>query len=43
MRLMLVLLLMLLGGVGRLAAQSVEARGISSEIKLEEVVFGHLA
>src|ERR1043165_3417877 len=43
MRLMLVLLLMLLGGVGRPAAQSVEARGISSEIKLEEVVFGHLA
>ena len=43
MRLMLALLLVLLGGVGRLAAQSVEARGISSEIKLEEVVFGHLA
>jgi len=43
MRLMLALLLMLLGGGGRLAAQSVEARGISSEIKLEDVVFGHLA
>jgi len=43
MRLMLVLLLMLFVGGGRLAAQGVEARGISSEIKLEEVVFGHLA
>jgi quercetin dioxygenase-like cupin family protein len=43
MRLMLVLLLVLLVGGGRLAAQGVEARGISSEIKLEEVVFGHLA
>jgi len=43
MRWMLALLLLLFGGVGRLSAQSVEARGISSEIKLEEVVFGHLA
>jgi len=43
MRWMLALLLLLFDGVGRLAAQSVEARGISSEIKLEEVVFGHLA
>jgi quercetin dioxygenase-like cupin family protein len=43
MRLMLVFLLVLLGGNERLAAQSVDARGISSEIKIEEVVFGHLA
>ena len=43
MRLVLVLLLVLLVGGGRLAAQGVEARGITSEIKLEEVVFGHLA
>ena len=41
--LMLVLLLVLFVGGGRLAAQGVEARGMSSEIKLEEVVFGHLA
>ena len=43
MRLMLVLFLVVLAGADRLAAQNVEARGITSEIKLEEVVFGHLA
>jgi quercetin dioxygenase-like cupin family protein len=33
----------LLGAAGRLAAQeSVEMRGITSAVKLEEVVFGHL-
>ena len=43
MRLMLVLFWVVLAGPDRLAAQTVEARGITSEIKLEEVVFGHLA
>ena len=43
MRLMLVLFWVVLAGADRLAAQTVEARGITSEIKLEEVVFGHLA
>src|SRR4249919_3954076 len=43
MRLMLVLFWVVLAGADRLAAETVEARGISSEIKLEEVVFGHLA
>jgi quercetin dioxygenase-like cupin family protein len=42
MRLMLVLFWVVLAGADRLAAQT-EARGITSEIKLEEVVFGHLA
>jgi quercetin dioxygenase-like cupin family protein len=40
---MLVLFLVVLAGADRLAAQNVEAHGITSEIKLEEVVFGHLA
>ena len=43
MRLMLVLFLVLLAGADRLDAQNVETRGITSEIKLEEIVFGHLA
>ena len=43
MRLILVLFWVLLAGADRLAAQGVEARGIASEIKLEEVVYGHLA
>jgi quercetin dioxygenase-like cupin family protein len=43
MRLILVLILVLFAGVDRVAAQGVEARGITSEIKLDEVVFGHLA
>jgi len=43
MRLMLVLFWVLLAGTDRLAAQNVDARGITSEIKLEDVVFGHLA
>ena len=43
MRLMLVLFWVVLAGADRLAAQTVEARGTTSEIKLEEVVFGHLA
>jgi quercetin dioxygenase-like cupin family protein len=40
----LLLLVMLLGGTDRLAAEeNVETRGITSEIKIEEVIFGHLA
>lgn len=43
-RLMLLFVVALLGGAGRLAAQeNVEIRGITSAIKLEEVVFGHLS
>ena len=43
MRLTLLLFVALLGGADRLAAQeSVEARGITTVIKLEEVTFGHL-
>jgi len=43
MRFMLLLFVALLGGADRLAAQQgVEARGITSAIKLEEVVYGHL-
>jgi quercetin dioxygenase-like cupin family protein len=42
-RFMILLLVSLLGGADRLAAQEkVEARGITSVIKLEEVTFGHL-
>jgi quercetin dioxygenase-like cupin family protein len=42
-RFMLLLFVALLGAAGRLAAQeSVEMRGITSAVKLEEVVFGHL-
>jgi quercetin dioxygenase-like cupin family protein len=40
----LLLFVVLLGGADRLAAQpNVEMRGITSTIKLEEVVYGHLA
>jgi len=43
-RFTLLLVVALLGGAGRLAAQEkIEARGITSVIKLEEVTFGHLA
>ena len=39
----LLLLVVLLGGTDRLAAQeTVETRGITSEVKIEEVIFGHL-
>jgi quercetin dioxygenase-like cupin family protein len=42
-RLTFLLFVALLGAAGRLAAQeSVEMRGITSAVKLEEVVFGHL-
>jgi quercetin dioxygenase-like cupin family protein len=42
-RYMLLLMVALLGGTVRLAAQeTVEARGITTEIKIEEVIFGHL-
>ena len=44
MRFTLLLFIVLLSGGHRLAAQeNVEARGITSVIKLEEVIFGHLA
>jgi len=43
MRFTLLLFVALLGGVYPLAAQeNVEARGITSVIKLEEVIYGHL-
>jgi quercetin dioxygenase-like cupin family protein len=43
MRFTLLLFVALLSGAGRLAAQEkVEARGITSMIKIEEVIFGHL-
>ena len=44
MRFMLLLFVALLFGTGRLAAQqTIEVRGITSEVKMEEVTFGHLA
>ena len=43
MRFTLLLFAALLSGISRLAAQEkVEIRGITSVIKLEEVIFGHL-
>jgi quercetin dioxygenase-like cupin family protein len=43
MRFTLLLPVALLGGSDRLVAQeSVEVRGITSDIKLEEVIYGHL-
>ena len=43
-RFTLLLLVALLGGTDRGAAQEpVETRGVTSEIKVDEVVFGHLA
>jgi quercetin dioxygenase-like cupin family protein len=43
MRFTLLLVVALLGGADRLAAQEkVDARGITSDIKLDEVIFGHL-
>jgi quercetin dioxygenase-like cupin family protein len=42
-RLTLLCMIVLLGGVDRLAAQEkVEVRGVTSEVKIEEVTFGHL-
>jgi hypothetical protein len=39
----LLLVVGLLGGTDRLAAQeTVETRGIMSEIKIDEVIFGHM-
>jgi hypothetical protein len=44
MRFTLLLFMVLLSGTHPLAAQQdVEARGITSVVKLEEVIFGHLA
>ena len=43
-RFTLLLLVVLLGGTERMAAQeTVETRGITSEVKIEEVIFGHLS
>jgi hypothetical protein len=43
MRFTLLLLVALLGGTDRLSAQeTVETRGITSEVKIDEVIFGHL-
>jgi len=43
MRLMLLVFVALLSGADRLAAQgNVELRGITSAIKLDEVIYGHL-
>jgi quercetin dioxygenase-like cupin family protein len=43
MRLTLLLLVALLGGTDRVAAQeTVETRGVTSVIKIDEVIFGHL-
>jgi len=42
-RFTLLLLVALLGGTDRVAAQeTVEARGVTSEVKIEDVIFGHL-
>jgi quercetin dioxygenase-like cupin family protein len=42
-RLTLLCMIVLLSGVDRLAAQEkVEVRGVTSEVKIEEVTFGHL-
>jgi len=39
----ILLVVALLGGTGRLAVQeTVETRGITSEVKIDEVIFGHL-
>ena len=39
----LLLMAVLLGGTDRLTAQeSVETRGVTSAVKLDEVIFGHL-
>jgi quercetin dioxygenase-like cupin family protein len=39
----ILLVVALLGGTDRLAAQeTVETRGITSEVKIDEVIFGHL-
>ena len=42
-RITLLLLVVLIGGTDRVAAQeTVEARGVTSEVKIEDVIFGHL-
>ena len=42
-RFTLLLLVVLLGATDRLTAQeSVETRGVTSAVKLDEVIFGHL-
>ena len=44
MRFTLLFLMALLGGANRLAAQEkVEVRGVTTEVKIEEVTFGHLS
>ena len=44
MRFTLLLFLALLSGANRLAAQEkVEVRGVTTEVKIEEVTFGHLS
>ena len=44
MRFTLLLLMALLSGANRLAAQEkVEVRGVTSVVKIEEVTFGHLS
>jgi quercetin dioxygenase-like cupin family protein len=44
MRVMLLLFVALLGGADRVTAQqAVDTRGITSSIKLEEVIYGHLS
>ena len=44
MRFTLLLFMALLSGANRLAAQEkVEVRGVTSEVKIEEVTFGHLS
>jgi quercetin dioxygenase-like cupin family protein len=43
MRLTLLMIAILIGGIDHVAAQQgVEARGITSTVKLEEVIYGHL-
>ena len=44
MRFALLLFMALLSGANRLAAQEkVEVRGVTTEVKIEEVIFGHLS
>ena len=44
MRFTLLLFMVLLSGANRLAAQEkVEVRGVTTEVKIEEVTFGHLS
>ena len=41
-RVAFLLLVALLGGVDRLAAQHIEVRGMTTAIKLEEVIYGQI-